>query len=124
MKTMHKSASSGFTLIELLVTIAIIAILIGIVSGVASLANRKSAESQARANLQTLANALEEWRIENYRYPDNLEDLTNFVADIDITDPWGRPFEYEVNGLTYRLWSDGMNTNIVEDDIDASRDAF
>ncbi len=132
MKTTHRTSSSGFTLIELLVTIAIIAILISIVTGVASVAQRKSAESQARANLQTLANALEEWRIEYGRYPEELSDLDGMLEDgeepLPPTDPWGRAFEYATpdNRLTYTLYSRGLRAgdDETDDDLDVSRDAF
>lgn len=132
MKYMQKTTSSGFTLIELLVTIAIIAILIGMVMGIAGIANRKSAESQAQSQLQLIANALEEYRSETGQYPSDLTEIEGRYPTIEIslTDPWGNEFDYEpkrMNSdspyLTYSLKSDGISTNTA-DDIYTSRESF
>lgn len=121
MKKTCKFTASGFTLIELLVTIAIIAILIGIVAGVASVANRKSAESQAKAGLQQLANALENYRVRYGVFPNTLENLRGDNDEpVEIKDPWGRDYIYSVDASNYQrfdLKSDGVIANDDADDI-------
>lgn len=130
MKSTHRSSSLGFTLIELLVTIAIIAVLVGIVAGVAGVANRKSKESQARAGLQEVANALEDYRARYAKYPSesyfNSGDLLG--ADntpLSILDAWGRPYEYNiVDDLVFELKSLGVNPTNSADDIEYSMDGM
>jgi general secretion pathway protein G len=92
---------AGFTLIELMVTIVIVAILMGIVLGVSGVANRKSAESRTRADMQHISNALEEYRVTYGSLPADLKVLTNDATKIDkqykeikVNDSWGRPYLY------------------------------
>lgn len=131
MKVKHRNATFGFTLIELLVTIAIIAILIGIVAGVASIANRKSSESQARTGMQAIANALEDYRARYGKYPsESYFDQGNLTGQdgnpLSLVDPWGRLFEYSVgnNGLIFELKSVGMLANDAADDISYSMEGL
>lgn len=132
MKATHRNVSHGFTLIELLVTIAIIAILIGIVAGVAGVANRKSAESQARAGLQEIANVLEDYRARYGKYPSESyfegENLTGRDGNpLNIIDPWGRMYEYTLEGAGGRIFvlkSLGVSQSDASDDIPYSMDGL
>ena len=93
--------SSGFTLIELIVVIALVAVLAAVVApnllGKATEANRKSAGIQ----LQKIANAVELYRLETGRYPEELTDLVKKPQGVErwngpyirkmsqLKDPWG-----------------------------------
>lgn len=132
MTTNFRNTAAGFTLIELLVTIAIIGILIGMVMGVAGIANRKSSESQAQKELQLIAIALEEYRLETGQYPAELQQIDNRYPDIEVslTDPWGKLYFYEPERLnsnsrylTYSLKSFGPSADD-SDDIYSSRESF
>lgn len=92
---------TGFTLIELIVVIALLAVLAAVVApnllGKASDANRKSAGIQ----LEKIAGAVELYRIETGRYPDNLDNLVDQPQGLErwngpyvskesqLKDPWG-----------------------------------
>jgi general secretion pathway protein G len=92
---------SGFTLIELLVVIALVAVLAAVVApnllGKATEANRKSAGIQ----LEKVANAIELYRLETGRYPEELTDLVKKPPGVErwngpyirklsqLKDPWG-----------------------------------
>lgn len=92
---------SGFTLIELIVVIALVAVLAAVVApnllGKASDANRKSAGVQ----LEKVSNAIELYRLETGRYPDDLEALVRQPQGVErwngpyikkrsqLKDPWG-----------------------------------
>ena len=91
----------GFTLIELIVVIALVAVLAAVVApnliGKASDANRKAAEMQ----LEKVANAVELYRLETGRYPEELQDLVQQPQGLtrwngpyvrkkaQLEDPWG-----------------------------------
>ncbi len=116
---------SGFTLIELLTVIAVIAILVGLVMGLAGFAARKADYTKATADLEKIKDALEEYRIEYGRYPqqttaddstilssnlwrrpqaDGLEPFlvmkgwTDTNTSYRIMDPWGRDYRYYYDG--------------------------
>ena len=81
--------SSGFTLIELIVVIALVAVLAAVVApnllGKATEANRKSAGIQ----LEKIANAVELYRLETGRYP---EELTDLVKKPQGVERWNGPY--------------------------------
>lgn len=124
MKGHRTSENYGFTLVELLTVIAIIAILAGLVLGVAGYANRKASVARAEADIEKIRNALEEYRAQYGGYPVNpvgqeansavltsnlwykpqQDGLAPFLVmkgwnDPDvytnrIIDPWGRDYRY------------------------------
>ncbi|MDD5262237.1 MAG: prepilin-type N-terminal cleavage/methylation domain-containing protein [Methylacidiphilales bacterium] len=64
-----KTGRFAFTLIELLVVITIIAILSGLVLGVAGNVNRKAGTSRAKAEIMAIDLALERYKTDNGDYP-------------------------------------------------------
>jgi general secretion pathway protein G len=137
--------AGGFTLVELLVTVVIMAILMGLVVGLSGMARRKSTDAQARAELQFIASALEEYKLAVGLYPpailpqstkSGLNWLTNqYRGDIPggrvelkidqelkdkvrLTDPWTRPYQYtNVTRYSYKLYSMGALEDNPDDDI-------
>ena len=128
-------------MIELLVVVAIIAILVGIVIGVAGYASRKSSSGKALAELELLKTALEEYRMAKgtyftstvtsntgAAYTSFVTSLSNLVEGLKFVDPWGRNYQYQptVNTgspgqvFSYRLWSQGASTATTVDDVDSA----
>ncbi len=135
-----RSPKTGFTLVEILVVVAIIGILAGIVLKISGFAAGKSDRAKALADLEKIKMGLEEYRLNNGQYwatavISNATDATAFSnavghlvnGGIRMTDPWGRYYRYERQGLySYRLWSTGpkANANTPEDDVDSAAGAF
>jgi len=69
MKTQFHSRRRGFTLIEMLAVITIIVILAGLVVGSIGYVNDKKARELARVQIALLANALEEYKVDNGEFP-------------------------------------------------------
>lgn len=123
----------GFTLLELIVVMAILAILAGLGAGGYRLARRSAKEGQAKAEIELLRTALEEYRVEYGRYPEQfsggnfssmgeLGKLTELIEISVIDDPWGRPYQYQsTNRFLYRVWSEGENLASDTDNIDPSQ---
>ena len=93
--------SKGFTLLELLVVIVIIGLLAGYVAPRYFGQVGKSEVQVARAQLDSLEKALDQYRLEHRRYPtaeEGLAAIGPYLKKALPNDPWGRPYVYRVPG--------------------------
>ena len=102
----------GFTLLELLVVMVIIGLLAGFVAPRYFAQVGKSQVKVARAQIDALDKALDQFRLDVGRYPTTEEGLQALVAQPSgearwsgpylkkavPPDPWGRPYVYEQPG--------------------------
>jgi general secretion pathway protein G len=103
---------AGFTLLELLVVIVIIGLLAGYVAPRYFSQVGKSEVQVAKAQIESLEKALDQYRLDNRSYPSTeqgLEALVNRPANAPNwagpylkkavpNDPWGRAYVYRVPG--------------------------
>jgi general secretion pathway protein G len=104
--------AGGFTLLELLVVMVIIGLLAGLVGPRYFAQVGKSQSKTARAQIEALDQALEQYRIDVGRFPSSAEGLQALTAapageaawagpylkKAVPKDPWGRPFLYQEPG--------------------------
>lgn len=122
---------AGFTLLEVMLVLVIIAAIAGIaVVNIGGFQTRAYTRT-ATAEISNLKSALETYRLEVGSYPSQLESLYEQPSDLaDPTkwmqilkapvkpDPWGRPYEYSMNGADFELRSVGPDGQSgTEDDI-------
>ncbi len=127
-----RSECASFTLIEMLAVMAIIAIIAGIIIAGSSQAQRQSDIKRARAGLEKLKLAIEEYRAQRGQVPsssfngamDNTawQMLTNYARGLvfpdDFRDSWGRAYLYtNRTRFSYLIMSKGPDTNAPHDDI-------
>ena len=107
-----QSQHAGFTLLELLVVMVIIGLLAGFVAPRYFAQVGKSQVKVARAQIDALDKALDEFRLDMGRYPTTEEGLDILVAPPSNEpswagpylkkgvpmDPWGRPYVYQQPG--------------------------
>ena len=107
-----KQKFAGFTLLELLVVIVIIGLLAGYVAPRYFSQVGKSEIQVAKAQLESLEKALDQYRLDMRRYPSAEEGLAALVAKPASAgtwagpylkkavpnDPWGRPYVYRTPG--------------------------
>jgi len=124
----------GFTLLELLVVIVIIGLLAGYVAPRYFSQVGKSEIQVAKAQIESLEKALDQFRLDVRRYPtaeEGLDALVSKPASANTwsgpylkkavpADPWGRPYVYRVPGekSEFQLMSlgrDGKTGGIGED---------
>jgi general secretion pathway protein G len=92
----------GFTLVELMVVLVIIGLLATIVIINVMPAADRAAVTKARADIATLEQGIEMYRLDNQRYPTTAEGLQALVAGRYIRrlpdDPWRHPYRYAAPG--------------------------
>ena len=124
MKT-HNARTGGFTLLELLVVIVIIGLLAGYVAPRYFSQVGRSEIQVARAQLDSLEKALDQYRLDVRHYPSPEQGLDALVAKpadeanwngpylkkAVPNDPWGRPYVYRVPGqkAEFELFSYGRD---------------
>ena len=113
----------GFTLLELLVVIVIIGLLAGYVAPRYFSQVGKSETQVARAQIDALEKAIDQYRLEHRRFPTSEEGLVAiepYLKKALPNDPWGRPYVYRVPGQrgdyeVYSLGRDGKSGGSGED---------
>src|SRR5215208_2204005 len=122
---MLKLKNAGFTLLELLVVIVIIGLLAGYVAPRYFSQVGKSEIQVAKAQIESLEKALDQYRLDMRRYPSAEEGLQALVAKPGNApawsgpylkkavplDPWGRPYTYRTPGQKgeFELFSYGRD---------------
>lgn len=115
----------GFTLIEILVVMVIITLLASLVAPRLFPKLGKGKQSAAKAQIELLGQALDQFRLDTGRYPTTQEGLNVLVANQNIenwdgpylkkgvpNDPWGKPYNYQCPGThgEYDLLSYGRDS--------------
>lgn len=111
-----RKSEEGFSLVELMVVIVIIGLLATIVIINVMPAADRAAVTKARADIATLEQGVDMYRLDNLRYPTADEGLQALVSGDYIrrlpNDPWGNPYRYSVpgaDGQPYRIASLGAD---------------
>lgn len=118
-----RGGEAGFTLIELLVVIIVLGLLVGLVGPRLFGRVGQSKQAAARAQIELLGAALDQYRLDVGRYPDSSQGLAALTQNPNIPnwngpylkkavplDPWGNPYKYRCcpgQHGDYDLWSDG-----------------
>lgn len=114
---------SGFTLVELLVVIIVLGLLVGLVGPRLWGQVAKSKQATARAQIELLGSALDQYRLDNGAYPPGLDALNQkpattanwngpYLKKAVPNDPWGYPYKYKCcpgQFGEYDLWSEGAD---------------
>ena len=125
MNRSNRSLMRGFTLLELLVVMVIIGLLAGLVAPRYFAQVGKSQVKVAKAQIDSLEKALDQYRLDVVHYPSTEEGLQALVAAPSSeanwagpylrkgipADPWGRPYVYTQPGThgEYDLLSYGKD---------------
>ena len=109
-------SEDGFTLVELMVVIVIIGLLATVVIINVLPATDKAAITKAKADVATLEQGVEMYRLNKLRYPGGDEGLQAISAEGYVKrlpkDPWGNPYRYAApgrNGRAFEIYSYGAD---------------
>lgn len=122
-----RNEERGFTLVELMVVIVIIGLLATVVMVNVMPSQDKAMATKAKADIATLEQAMEMYRLDNLAYPSGIDGLNALVSPPAgqpgssrpggyikslPKDPWGRPYQLAVPGKAgpfdiYSLGGDG-----------------
>jgi general secretion pathway protein G len=113
---LRRSAEDGFTLVELMVVIVIIGLLATVVVINVMPATDKAAITKARADIATLEQGVEMYRLNRLNYPAAGEGLQAVVREGFVKrlpeDPWGNPYQYAApgrDGRAFDIFSHGAD---------------
>jgi len=114
---MKREKRSGFTLVEVLTVIAIIALLAGLILGLAGNAQKTAGRKKAEAEVTQLETFVTEYQMKYGKVPADRDALKEALVAANhpltnMLDPWGIEYEYEKSSdVTFYLWSTGGATN-------------
>lgn len=129
----------GFSLVELMVVLFIIGLLAAVVAINVIPAGDKGRVVKAKADIATLSQAMEMYRLDQSGYPSQGEGLSalrsapaglampqnyrsgGYVKELP-NDPWGRPYQYQVpgrDGRAFDIYSLGADGQPGGSDLDA-----
>lgn len=137
---MNKQHQSGFTLIEIMVVVVIISVLIGLVAPNILGRVDEARVTAAQADIATMDQALEMYKLDNFNYPSTDQGLEALVRKPSGTpearnwapggylkkgklpvDPWGNLYQYLNPGSNgpYDIYSLGADAREGGEDYDA-----
>ena len=113
---LRRSAEDGFTLVELMVVIVIIGLLATVVVINVMPATDRAALTKAKADIATLEQGIEMYRLNKLSYPSAGEGLQAVVKEGYVKrlpqDPWGNPYQYVTpgrDGGSFDIFSHGAD---------------
>ena len=114
---MKQRRIDGFTLVEVLVVIAIIALLAGLILGLAGNAQKSAARNRAEAEIADLESFITDYQMEYGQVPSDRNALQSALVTenhslTNLLDPWGAQYNYVPSSkVTFYLWSEGGSIN-------------
>ena len=119
------SKQAGFTLIEIMVVVIIIGLLSAVILPNVLGKRDQAAKIKAEADISTITNQLQLYRLDNFVYPSTSEGLQALVSNPGKStwtgylnslpkDPWGNQYQYAFPGNNnadgFDLWSLGADS--------------
>ena len=120
------SNRAGFTLVEMMVVVVILGLLATVVAINVLPSQDRAMVTKARADIATLEQAIETYRLDNLDFPDDLQSLVAAPAGLASPDryrpggyvrrlpedPWGHPYQYRrqsAHGGQFDVYSYGAD---------------
>ena len=106
-RTLRSAARQGFTLVEVMLVVIIIGIIAAFaVPNIAKFGDDAKIQ-KAITDLKSIEANLDLHELKKGKYPDSLEEISEYFKGGLPTDPWGNPYKYSKSGNGYDVYSDG-----------------
>lgn len=105
-----RTGQAGFTLMEIIVVVVLIGAIAAFAASRIMGGSDRARVNLARAQVQTLAEKVQQFQMDTGRYPSALEELVTqpggggggwlgpYAKEADLKDPWGHPVQYAAPG--------------------------
>lgn len=123
---------SGFTLIEIVLVVMLIGVVVAFAASRILGGGDRAKVGLAKAQLQTTADKIEQFKLDVGQYPAQLQDLVTqpsgrsgwlgpYAKPVELADPWGNALGYKVpgSGKPFDLTSLGRDGKPGGDSVDA-----
>ena len=126
-------AQAGFTLIEIILVVMLIGVVVAFAASRILGGGDRAKVGLAKAQVQTTADKIEQYKMDVGQYPAKLDDLVTqpsgvagwlgpYAKAVETKDPWGNPIEYKLpgeGGKAYSLTSFGRDGKAGGSSVDA-----
>ena len=104
-----RAGQGGFTLMEIIVVVVLIGAIAAFAASRIMGGSDRARVNLARAQIQTLAEKVQQFQMDTHHYPAALQDLITppggeagwlgpYAKQADLNDPWGHPIHYAAPG--------------------------
>lgn len=125
-----KASQAGFSLIEIIIVVTLIALIAAFVAGKVFGQSDRAKTKLASAQVQTLAEKVQQYAEDTGGLPGSLDELVKssatgwlgpYAKDSELKDPWNHPYTYAVpgNGQAFDLVSLGADGQAGGDSVNA-----
>lgn len=121
----------GFSLIEIIIVVVLIAAIAAFAASRILGGGDRAKVNLARAQVQTVAEKIHQYEMDTGRLPGSLQELIvapnvagwlgPYAREVDLVDPWGTPYHYQVpgQGRAFDLMSYGRDRAPGGESVDA-----
>ena len=119
-RNMRRVSRSGFTLMEVLLVLVILVVLAGFAIQNLTGTLEGAKVKQSKIYIGILSNALKQYQLEVgglptdinalHQQPSDIADPSSWIQKLDkpiAVDPWGKAYEYKLNGNSFEILSVG-----------------
>lgn len=126
-------SQAGFTLIEIVLVVMLIGVVVAFAASRILGGGDRAKVGLAKAQIQTTADKVEQFKMDVGQYPGKLEELITqpsgkagwlgpYAKPVELNDPWGKPLVYAVpgeEGRPFSLTSHGRDGKPGGESVDA-----